>query len=48
MYRLVESLKILDGRLYNVEHHQERMLRSGNELFGMSKWWDLNEVIQIP
>jgi 4-amino-4-deoxychorismate lyase len=48
MCRLLESLKIQDGQVCNVEYHQERILRSGSELYGLSKAFDLENVIQAP
>ncbi|HET6556902.1 MAG TPA: hypothetical protein VFG54_06275, partial [Prolixibacteraceae bacterium] len=48
MSLLVESLKLKDGRLFNLEYHQKRLNRSQNELFPQSDGIDLEREIEIP
>lgn len=48
MSPLVESLKLKDGVLYNLEYHQERLNYSLNELFPHSNAIDLAGEIIIP
>lgn len=48
MSPLVESLKLKDGVLYNLEYHQERLNYSLNELFPHSNAIDLAREIVIP
>jgi len=47
MYRLVESLKIMDGTVYNVPFHNRRINMSRRELFGRIDDIDLNEMVQV-
>jgi 4-amino-4-deoxychorismate lyase len=48
MCQLVESLKLKNGVLQNLEYHQNRMNRSMNELFPNEPKIDLEAVISIP
>lgn len=48
MCQLVESLKLKDGIILNVEYHQIRMNRSRNELFPNAEEIILAESISIP
>lgn len=48
MYQLVESLKLKDGIVPNLEYHNQRMNRSKAELFPGSSEVDLGKVIEIP
>jgi len=48
MCPLVESLKLKDGVLQNLEYHQTRMNRSMNELFPDAEKIDLAKAITIP
>lgn len=48
MSQLVESLKLKDGVLYNLEYHQSRLNQSLNELFPNSNAIDLAREIVIP
>lgn len=48
MYRLVESLKINDGKIYNIEFHNLRINKTRNELFGKQNLIDLTNEILIP
>lgn len=43
MFQLIESIKLVDGRFYNLEYHQQRMNRSRNDLFGIHEPVDLIE-----
>ena len=48
MYPLVESLKLKDGIVQNLEYHQRRMDRSMAELFPGAGKINLAEAISIP
>jgi len=48
MCQLVESLKLKDGRILNLEYHQNRMNRSRTELFPGKAKIDLEKEIYIP
>ena len=48
MSLLIESLKLKDGVLFNLEYHQSRLNRSLNELFPQSDAIDLEREILIP
>ncbi len=48
MCQLVESLKLKDGILQNLEYHQNRMNRSMNELFPDAEKIELVKAITIP
>jgi len=48
MCQLVESLKLKDGVVRNLEYHQSRMNRSRNELFPDAEKIDLAKAITIP
>jgi 4-amino-4-deoxychorismate lyase len=48
MYRLVETIKILDGSVQNSSFHNERMNRSRFDLFGIKEELRLEEIITIP
>lgn len=48
MSQLVESLKLKDGAIQNLEYHQMRMNRSMDELFPKSPKISLERAISIP
>jgi 4-amino-4-deoxychorismate lyase len=48
MCQLVESLKLKDGVIQNLEYHQSRMNRSMNELFPDAEKIELAKAITIP
>ena len=48
MCQLVESLKLKDGILLNLEYHQNRMNRSMDELFSNEPKINLKAAISIP
>ena len=48
MSLLVETIKVENGTLINVGFHNERMIRSLFELFGLRKEPDLEKIINIP
>jgi len=48
MSPLVESLKLKDGLIQNLEYHQERMNRSMDELFPDAPKMNLQSAIPIP
>lgn len=45
---LVESIKIFEGKAWNVEYHNYRMNKSRRELFGVTRMLDLNNYIKLP
>ena len=48
MYPLVESIKLKDGVIQNLEYHQNRLNRSMDELFPGAEKIELVKVISIP
>lgn len=48
MYQLVESLKLKDGIIQNIEYHQNRIDRSMSELYPDAQKIDLQKEIVIP
>ena len=44
MYPLLESIRLKDNRLFNLEYHQERMDRALKELFPLAEKIDLASV----
>jgi len=48
MYPLLETIKVKNGRLQNLESHQERVDRSRFELMGLNDSLQLDSIIQIP
>jgi 4-amino-4-deoxychorismate lyase len=45
MSRLIESIRLNDGKFYNLFHHEQRMSRSLNMLFGMNQPVDLEKFL---
>jgi 4-amino-4-deoxychorismate lyase len=48
MYRLVETIRSENGILNNLEFHNERMMRTLSDLFGLNKVIDLGRIIFVP
>lgn len=48
MSQLVESIKILNGKVYNIDYHQKRFEKSQHELFGIKSSMILKNIINIP
>lgn len=48
MSRLLESIKVYNKRLYNIEHHNVRMNNSRAELFNAKEQIDLSKIISVP
>ena len=48
MSRLLESIKVYNKRLYNIEHHNVRMNNSRAELFNTKEQIDLSRIISVP
>lgn len=48
MCLLIESIKIIDGRIINPEYHQERVNRSIRDIFKRNNSINLVEEIKIP
>jgi 4-amino-4-deoxychorismate lyase len=48
MSRFIETIQLLNGKLLNLEFHQERFERTRKEVLGLRKHPRLEEVIRIP
>lgn len=48
MYPLLETIKLLNGRLYNLPYHHARLNAARREYFGVYETLDLREYISIP
>ncbi len=48
MCRLIETIKVFDKRLFNIEYHNKRMNNSRKILFGCKDEIDLSSIIKIP
>lgn len=48
MFRLFESIKVFERKLWNIEHHNARMNKSRHELFKSDDLLDLSDIIKIP
>ena len=48
MSRLLESIKVYNKRLYNIEYHNVRMNNSRAELFNTKEQIDLSRIISVP
>jgi 4-amino-4-deoxychorismate lyase len=48
MYRLLETIKLVDGIFQNLAYHTERLNRSRRELAGCRDMIDLQEVLVVP
>ncbi|MFA5804054.1 MAG: aminotransferase class IV [Melioribacteraceae bacterium] len=48
MSRLLESIKVYNKRLYNIEYHNVRMNNSRAELFNAKEQIDLSKIILVP
>ena len=48
MYRLFESIKVVDGRLINLKWHQQRVDRSVKKLYGDRQTFELASRLQVP
>lgn len=48
MFRLVESIKVENRRLCNIELHTMRFNAARNEVFGCDNFIDLSQAIEIP
>ena len=46
MSRLIESIRLLDGKFYNLFYHQQRMNHACMMLFDSSDFIDLNKVLE--
>lgn len=45
---LIESIRVSNRHLENIEKHNERFNKSRNKLFGLNEQLDLNKIIKIP
>lgn len=48
MFRLLETIMLLNKQLFNLEYHQKRLNKARNDLFGLSDELDLSSFIAIP
>ena len=48
MSQLFEAIKVENGKLCNIDFHNERFSRSRKELFGCKDLLDLNKAIKTP
>lgn len=48
MCQLLETIKLEDGQLFNLDYHNRRMNAARRELFGSIPPIDLKEIIQVP
>jgi 4-amino-4-deoxychorismate lyase len=48
MSRLVETIRAEDGKLQNIDFHNERLIRSLHAVFGIKTAIDLEKIITIP
>jgi len=48
MYRLIESIKVFEKKLFNIEYHNKRMNNSRRILFNCNDEIDLLTMIKIP
>ncbi len=48
MFRLFESIKVFDRKLWNIEYHNARMNKSRRDLFKSEDILDLSDQIRIP
>lgn len=48
MSLLIETIRINDGIPMNLEYHNQRMVRSISDLFGISSEFDLRSIIKVP
>lgn len=48
MSRLLETIKLYQKKLWNIEYHNERMNQSRKELYGCSDSLNLESIIKIP
>ena len=46
MSHLIESIKILDGNVYNIEYHQQRIDYSVKKLFGLNQGFSLERFFK--
>lgn len=48
MCRLIESIKVENGKLCNIESHTKRFNEARAEAFGVNEFLDLSQAIEIP
>ncbi len=48
MSLLVETIRIEDGRIMNISFHNERMIRSLYNIYGLMTKPDLDKIIEVP
>jgi len=48
MCQLFESIKVLDGRLFNIEYHNYRISTARKELFNLTDKINLEEILEAP
>lgn len=48
MCRYIESIRVADGKVFNIEYHNRRMNRTRRELFGTEEEIDLTGIVSFP
>jgi 4-amino-4-deoxychorismate lyase len=48
MRQLIETIKIKNRTVHNIEYHNRRFNKTREELFGITDYIELNEIIAIP
>ena len=46
--QLLETIQIKDGQFQDIEYHNKRFNSSRNDLFGISEYFDLENLIKVP
>jgi 4-amino-4-deoxychorismate lyase len=48
MFQLLETIKVVNGKLLQLKYHNDRVNRSRNILLGRNDLWNLAQMIDIP
>jgi 4-amino-4-deoxychorismate lyase len=46
MCQLIETIRLLDGKFYNLPYHTARMTRAWKEIFHLNYQWSLSDVLK--
>jgi 4-amino-4-deoxychorismate lyase len=46
MSRLIETIRLLDGKFYNLSYHASRMQRAWKDIFNMNEPWRLDQLLE--
>lgn len=44
MYQFIETIRVKDGRIFNLTYHEERMNRTRKEVWGKTDWLKITDV----